>query len=173
MPSPIQNVPLGLLGALSLKSLGRNPGALADQVAGVIELMDLYGVQTIAVAEAFGNVSTVGAVQGVTVPANECWRVHAISVALVAVTGIIGADGWGCSAAVSPGLNQASTYVASTYTEKTTAVAGANGYRLKAGVVCRPALILPPGGRVIGVNDRDYSGNVQLSVEVHYDRLAV
>lgn len=43
-PQDIQRVPLGLLNVLSMAASGENPRILASQVAGVLELLQFYGL---------------------------------------------------------------------------------------------------------------------------------
>lgn len=61
MPSLINRVPLGLLGLLGIKALGKNPSFLQDTVQPTVDLSNLYVHSNLELLEALtGNVNAVG-----------------------------------------------------------------------------------------------------------------
>lgn len=84
MPSPIQKAAGALLGVLELKTLGRAPSQLSDQVVPVIESTEEYLIANQDTASS-GNVAVTnpGDEIGLTVDAGQIWRVHTVGVLLV------------------------------------------------------------------------------------------
>lgn len=86
---PINRLPGGLLGALDIKSLGRNPQKLDDQLKAVWESRDLY-VQT-PMSRAFDNnvnLAVVGQVPtNLVVPTGKMWFVLQAALVSNAVLG--------------------------------------------------------------------------------------
>lgn len=74
----LQKVPVGLLGALELKTEGHNPGAFGDTLVPTFEAADFYGLPNVRlVAATTLNVNTVASVAGaITVPVGEVWRLR-------------------------------------------------------------------------------------------------
>lgn len=72
MPFPIQRVPRGLNTLLSTFG-GLTPRDLADQVAGTLDLLQLYGLTQWQNRSANAPGLVVFSVLSITVPANETW----------------------------------------------------------------------------------------------------
>jgi hypothetical protein len=84
MPFELSSQPRGLMALLGSKVMGTAPRELADQVVGVIELLEFYTLNIRETATAGqvtpaigGNVFTGTTL---TVPAGEAWIVHAYNV---------------------------------------------------------------------------------------------
>jgi len=84
MPSPLQKVASGLLGALNLKTLGRNPQTFADELQPQYDATNHYLLDLLT---RFGSTTPsaalgVGTTQVVTVPQGEVWAVFNIGAAI-------------------------------------------------------------------------------------------
>ena len=84
MPQPLNRVPAGLLSFFQIKSTGRNPDQLSDEVRPVLNMVDFYSAGIGArIEESFElgfdptNLNTSIAV--VTVPSDEFWIVRNVS----------------------------------------------------------------------------------------------
>ena len=75
MDSPLQKSPLGLLGALDLKTLGHNPDAFGGLVAPVTEALSFYSVNFRADRRITGSTFPLS----LTVPTGQLWRVWNVS----------------------------------------------------------------------------------------------
>lgn len=77
MAEKIQRTPLGLLGLLGIKSLGKNPDQISDTVIGAINMAPFYWASKLEVhAELVTNVgATAGDAPLITVPDSEDWLV--------------------------------------------------------------------------------------------------
>jgi hypothetical protein len=82
---PIQTLPLGLLGLLDLKTMGRNPPALGQTVAPVLDITQLYlngkALEFAATSKAvgvggYGLFLDFDTTVPITVPEGETWFVH-------------------------------------------------------------------------------------------------
>lgn len=84
MPQLLNRVPAGLLSLFQVKSLGENPAAFADAVAGTIDLQNYYftslGLRR-ATAEDTGITSASWATRQaqIEVPSNEIWMVRGVT----------------------------------------------------------------------------------------------
>lgn len=91
---PIQTAPLGLLGLLNLKNLGRNPKSMEDDVQPVMDITSLYlqgqvedlPDMTLARTALAGGGFSQWATP-VLVPAGEAWYVHNYTVFCTMVAG--------------------------------------------------------------------------------------
>ncbi len=92
MTRPIQTLPVGLLGSLGLKSMGKNPPDFRDEVNGTIDMWRLY-MEASATWSAAGNVDlpigTTGLTRGtpLTPADNEVWWIHGGELTLAASIG--------------------------------------------------------------------------------------
>lgn len=85
---PIQPPPLGLLGLLQLKNVGRNPAFLQDEVSPSIEMFDFWIQGSLDTVGTFSAAPAAGTVTGfnpfttpssLTVPNEETWWVENFS----------------------------------------------------------------------------------------------
>lgn len=91
MPSSyLQKTGVGLLGALNLKTLGRQPNAFNDMVQPAFEVEEYYllDLQSFANATA-AAVSAVNSKATMTVPTSEIWRVISVGGAASAFSGAV------------------------------------------------------------------------------------
>ena len=80
MAEKIQSVPATLLDLLGIKSLGRNPVALADEVRGSIDLTDFYLASRLEIVRVQNlAIAVAGDDANVTVDNGEIWIVKEIS----------------------------------------------------------------------------------------------
>ena len=75
----LQKAPLGLLGALELKVLGKNPDQLADALVATYDAEDFYGLPNAQILTATGNLTSTGDLLQITVPSNQVYRVHTLA----------------------------------------------------------------------------------------------
>lgn len=113
MPRLIQTVPVALLSTLTSKDGGIGPSALLDEVRGVVDLQNYYGanfrrtriLQKTAAQLAAAGVATGGWYQtatlfgaslaNLTVIDGQLWRVRALMLQIIGVTGAVrGTAGW-------------------------------------------------------------------------------
>lgn len=89
---PLQILPPGLLGALQLKNMGKNPGALSSLVQGTLELRDwllqqnyevLGATNAASVTDNFTGFQDGGT--GARVPEGEWWYIHEYQVNILAL----------------------------------------------------------------------------------------
>lgn len=90
MPSPINTQPLGLLGLLGIKTIGRNPSILPDIVSPIIDIGPLYraqGAMNLSGATSAVNLRGNWTVSNLIVPPGELWVVE--SAVLTAAAAVI------------------------------------------------------------------------------------
>lgn len=95
---PINRIPQGLLSFFGLKSLGKNPEVLLDELRGVIDLKEWY-LRTNAEQIRFTQQIVAGGLHPVSdphiatgelvVPAGEWWYIHAATLVLFGQTGVV------------------------------------------------------------------------------------
>jgi hypothetical protein len=137
MPSPINQIPQGLLSLLSAKGQGNNPGLILDDVNPVLDVRDMYLVALREQVTGGPVAAAVGSVQltALTVPAGEVWFVWAYCV--------VSAPGAGAACTIAPGflLNSAGSdlalgpYLAIAATESGRAQANPAPFWLTAGSI--------------------------------------
>ena len=108
MPEKIQQVPATLLDTLGIKSLGRNPDQLGDQVAGVIDLTEFYLARRIEVVRVQTTTATASGDQiTLTIDNGEIWMVKELGIKVKNPTAagdiMYGRLGWAINAATLPG----------------------------------------------------------------------
>jgi len=79
MPSPISRRPAGLLDLLLAQQQGQNPTDLIDSVSPTIDMLKFYEAERLDVTRDVKNVTAVGDVGAVDIPAGEYWKVLAIA----------------------------------------------------------------------------------------------
>lgn len=80
MVGKIQTQPRGLLSYLGIKSGGRNPENLADQVVGVVRLDPFYRARNLFHQNvATAGLSAVNDVSTLTVPQGQAWLVYSVT----------------------------------------------------------------------------------------------
>lgn len=72
MPGLVQRVPAGLLQVLNSVSQGENPRLLADDVQGVLELLQFYGLSQRQILQNQNAALTAGTPLGVNLPNSWC-----------------------------------------------------------------------------------------------------
>ena len=77
--SPLQKAPLGLLGALDLKTLGDNPSRFQGTVFPMIDAQEYYLAPNLDIVTATGNAQTSGTEVSYTVPNGYAYRLKAIN----------------------------------------------------------------------------------------------
>jgi hypothetical protein len=82
---PLQKAPLGLLGLLDLKTLGRNPDGFNNTVVATIEASDMYGAPNAQILTASGNLQNVGDTLSLTVPSSTAYRVRSFAGAVTTI----------------------------------------------------------------------------------------
>jgi hypothetical protein len=103
--SPLQKAPLGLLGALDLKTLGVNPDVFAGSVLPVVDAWEHYLADQLLVTTASSTIGigTSGASVSPSVPVGYMWRLLAVGVsAVLNVADAAFTSSWGASIARSP-----------------------------------------------------------------------
>lgn len=91
MAGEINRVPVGLLSLLDMKARGQSPRILSSQVDASLEMLDFYlqnGRQVFS-GSATSGAAPANAVIG-TVPQNELWYIHGISVNSGTLTAALG-----------------------------------------------------------------------------------
>lgn len=73
MSSLIQGLPTGLLDLLGIKSTGRNPRLLLDEVRPVVDIFSLYSGNRLEPIATSAALAAVGDGATITVPAGEAW----------------------------------------------------------------------------------------------------
>lgn len=92
MPQGINTQPVGLLGLLGIKSVGRNPSVLADSVAPTFDMAALYVgavAENLSGATSAINLRGMWVVSNLVVPNGELWIVE--SCVLTAANAVIAA----------------------------------------------------------------------------------
>jgi hypothetical protein len=173
MPSPLQKVPIGLLGALDLKTLGLNPRFFGETVQPTFDVRDFYLLPQLesVFTDAIG-VTALGSIAAVVVPNGQTWRVRAASCELLcpATTSSPGAstDPLALSLQVEPILAAQETRIA-------TGVFPFNGFALTAAVQfgCEAAnldLVIPSGCRIFAQLDSTVTVASDLRCSVLFQR---
>lgn len=156
MPLPLHKPPLGLLGALDLKTLGRNPSMLEDGVRPSLELFSAYAasLQTL-IKGATPALVSAGSLSIVSVPAGVCWRLRQMEGRVVLAAAATAPDG--VAFTLGYGLvSDLSTWIAVESGRFEVPVAGLTA---QAGFVIShefaQPVFLPPGGMLIIQLDAD------------------
>lgn len=110
MDSPLQTAPIGLLGALDLKTLGLNPNVFSGTLVPVVDCWDVYLADHLKVVTATGTigVGSSGGVVNIPVPQGYMWRLLDFGVtALLNVADIAFTSSWVTSLARTPSTTSA------------------------------------------------------------------
>lgn len=108
MAEKIQQVPAGLLDTLGIKSLGRNPNALADEVRAVVDLTEFYLSRRIEMVRVQNTAASASGDEAIiTVDNGEIWMVKELSMTIKNPTAagdvMFGRLGWEVNAAAASG----------------------------------------------------------------------
>lgn len=108
MAEKIQQVPAGLLDTLGIKSLGRNPSQLGDQVVAGVDLTEFYLANRIEMTRVQNTGATAAGDEAViTIGNQEIWMVKELSMTVKNPTAIgdilNGRLGWEVNAAAASG----------------------------------------------------------------------
>lgn len=112
MPSLVQKVPTALLSLMEMKAGGVAPNALLDEVRGVVDFTDLYGIDKRFALRETINTPALGWSQFTTtlVPEGQVWRVLSASLVITATAGGTCGGSVGFAAPIDPGPGAAPTY---------------------------------------------------------------
>lgn len=158
----LQKGPVGLLGALALKVLGRNPPQFGDAVVPTVEVLDQYLAQGELDTQTTGNIDVVGTSNNgaLTVPSGKCWRVLCVGFNVTTNAADI-VDGYRVGFAIQPPAGAASL-VPTAYQNVPPAPAGATANGTRFGYYFPRPLFLPPAWGILFQIDTDRAITTQV-----------
>ena len=163
----IQRYPTGFLELLGRKSTGENPNQLADAIAGVVDLVQLYGLSQQRYLETQGAAVAEGGGVTIEVPATEFWVLHDLSLRWAKTATVTALQGslWIRQGLVGGFVGLATGPTVTGYPFGSTAASTS----LLACYSPSPPKILPPGTVLYGTLDilgTDATGDITLSARV-------
>jgi hypothetical protein len=161
----LQKGPVGLLGALALKVLGRNPPQFGDAVVPTVEVLDQYLAQGELDVQATGNVDVVGTTNNaqILVPSGKCWRVLCVGFNVTTNAADI-VDGYKVGFAILPPAG-VGNLVPTAYKDVPPAPAGATLNGTRFGYYFPRPLFLPPAWGILFQIDTDRAITTQVRMQ--------
>ena len=165
----LHKVPLGLLGALSLKTHGRNPIDFGETVFGMVDLLDHYLTDLADVFQAGANLLATFSSVAITVPAGMVYRVHSVGISLTPNAADVALRNDGAflvrraQGALNAGIMRGVQMPA-------VAAVGASVFD---GMIFDRPLVLPPGAQIFWQNTRAYSANCSAVLTSYLEAIPV